>query len=290
MKYIDLHTHTSLSDGSLSPQELAQAAKAAGIRILAITDHNSTEDLADLRAQHPDIRFIQGSEITCLYSDSTGKKHELHVVALGFDPYHPAMLELFRCNQPDRRPYINRILERLRDHDIHIGTYEDLQKANPESHHFGRMQIAIRMKEHGYVASINEAFDRYLGAHGERLAYVPNPLHYVSLEQAISAILAAGGIPVLAHLFYYRLSAEENLLLVHRFRDLAGEHAAMEVEYGHYDRAQRDALGEIADRCGLLWSCASDYHGSDDTDTLAYHFPVKRFRPLLDKLTISQSH
>lgn len=277
--YIDLHTHTCLSDGNLTPVELLTAARAAGISILAITDHNSTGDLTAWREAFPELTLIQGAEITCRYL-----QHELHVVALGIDPENPRLRAVLAQNQPDRRPYLTAILDKLRALGLDVGTYDELQAANPHSRHFGRMQIAKEMVNRGYVNSADEAFDIYMGAHGQRLAYVANPLKYVSLEEAVEAILSAGGVPVLAHLYYYLLDSEGERALVRRFKELAGEKAAMEVEYAAYDRAQRDALGKLADEFGLMHSCASDYHGNLEGETLAHGFDRVLSGPLLEML------
>ena len=277
--YIDLHTHSCLSDGSLTPVELLTAARDAGIGILALTDHNATADLSPLQAAFPELTLIQGAEITCRYLDQ-----ELHVVALGIDPENPKLRAVLRNNQPDRRPYLSAILEKLRALGIDVGTYDELQAANPNSRHFGRMQIAKEMQRRGYVATADEAFDVYMGAHGQRLAYVANPLKYVTLEEAVEAILDAGGIPVLAHLYYYLLDAEGERALVRRFQELAGEKAAMEVHYAAYTPEQRESLAAIADEFGLMHSCASDFHGNLADETLAHGFRREQCAPLLDAL------
>ena len=277
--YIDLHTHSCLSDGSLTPVELLTAARDAGIGILALTDHNATADLSPLQAAFPELTLIQGAEITCRYLDQ-----ELHVVALGIDPENGKLRAVLQNNQPDRRPYLSAILEKLRALGIDVGTYDELQAANPNSRHFGRMQIAKEMQRRGYVATADEAFDVYMGAHGQRLAYVANPLKYVTLEEAVEAILDAGGIPVLAHLYYYLLDAEGERALVRRFKELAGEKAAMEVHYAAYTPEQRESLAAIADEFGLMHSCASDFHGNLADETLAHGFRREQCAPLLDAL------
>ena len=277
--YIDLHTHSCLSDGSLTPLELLRAAQEAGIGILALTDHNATADLVPLQAAFPDLTLIQGAEITCRYLDQ-----ELHVVALGIDPENAKLRAVLQNNQPDRRPYLSAILEKLRALGIDVGTYDELQAANPNSRHFGRMQIAKEMQRRGYVATADEAFDVYMGAHGQRLAYVANPLKYVTLEEAVEAIVDAGGVPVLAHLYYYLLDAEGERALVRRFKELAGEKAAMEVHYAAYTPAQRESLAAIADEFGLMHSCASDFHGNLADETLAHGFRREQCAPLLDAL------
>ena len=277
--YIDLHTHSCLSDGNLTPEALLTKAREAGIGILALTDHNATADLTALRTAFPELKLIQGAEITCRYAEQ-----ELHVVALGIDPDHPAIRRVLARNNPDRRPYLSAILDKLRGLGLDVGTYDDIQAANPESRHFGRMQIAKEMQRRGYVATADEAFDVYMGAHGQRLAYVANPLEYVSLEEGVEAILAAGGIPVLAHLYYYLLDAEGERTLVRRFKELAGDKAAMEVHYAAYSQAQRESLAAIADEFGLMHSCASDFHGNLEGETLAHGFVRAQCAPLLEAL------
>ena len=277
--YIDLHTHSCLSDGSLSPEALLTAAREAGIGILALTDHNATADLEPLREAFPELTLIQGAEITCRYLDQ-----ELHVVALGIDPENAKLRAVLQNNQPDRRPYLSAILEKLRALGIDVGTYDELQAANPNSRHFGRMQIAKEMQRRGYVATADEAFDVYMGAHGQKLAYVANPLKYVTLEEAVEAILDAGGVPVLAHLYYYLLDAEGERALVRRFKELAGEKAAMEVHYAAYTPEQRESLAAIADEFALMHSCASDFHGNLADETLAHGFRREQCAPLLDAL------
>lgn len=277
--YIDLHTHSCLSDGNLTPEALLTKAREAGIGILALTDHNATGNLTALRAAFPELTLIQGAEITCRYAEQ-----ELHVVALGIDPDHPAIRRVLARNNPDRRPYLSAILDKLRGLGLDVGTYDDIQAANPESRHFGRMQIAKEMQRRGYVATADEAFDVYMGAHGQRLAYVANPLEYVSLEEGVEAILAAGGLPVLAHLYYYLLDAEGERTLVRRFKELAGDKAAMEVHYAAYSQAQRESLAAIADEFGLMHSCASDFHGNLEGETLAHGFVRAQCAPLLKAL------
>lgn len=272
--YIDLHTHTKRSDGKLTAEELLQRAIDAGIGVLALTDHNVTPpDLEELQAQFPTIRLVRGAEVSCLYTTADGKEVELHVVAICFDPQHPKMLDVLGRSQMDRRPYINALLEKLALCNIDIGTYDSLRAANPDSRHIGRMHLAKTMAERGYVKNIEEAFDVYLGAFGQRLAYVKNPLRYASLEEAVDAIRAAGGVPVLAHLYYYQLSDEENLRLVRRFKELAGESAAMEVEYGRYPRELRDKLAAIAAEYDLMPSAGSDYHAQASFETLDHRIP-----------------
>lgn len=282
--YIDLHTHTTKSDGVYTPEQLCAKAEQAQIGVLAITDHNYTEDIDGLQARHPAIRLIQGAEISCLYTTSQKAEVEIHVVALGFDRCSPRIQEILFHNKPDRAPYINAILDRLRLCGIDLGSYEDLRRLYPDKRHIGRMVIAGMLKERHYVETVDRAFDVYIGQYGQRKAFVPNPLRYVSMEEAVGAILAAGGAAVLAHLYYYRLDETENERLLKQFKELAGSRGAMEVLYRQYDDNQRQTLKQLADRFDLMYSAASDYHGQSEQDSLLNHFPQDSCTRLLECL------
>lgn len=286
--YIDLHCHTNLSDGNLTPQELVDQARASGIRVLAITDHNYFDEsiFNSLREQNPDIQFITGAEISCLYCDSMGQEHELHVPALGFDPSNEELKAVFAHNQPDRRPYVNRILDKLRDNSIDLGSYDEIKARYPDTKYIGLMAIARCMYEEGYTSSIDESFDIYLSAHGEARAYVKNPLRFVSLETAVSAILHAGGVATLGHLLYYRMDESENERLVKYFKSLTGDRGAIEVYYARYDAPKRLYLLQLSQKYGLMPSAASDYHAQEKWERLDNHFSYSVCGEILDCLGV----
>lgn len=283
--YVDLHTHTTRSDGSLSPEAVVKAAYDAGIRVMSITDHNCTEDLTDLRglaSSFPEeMTLIQGAEISAQYLDGTGKTHELHIVALGFDPKDPDMKKLLANNRPDRRPYIEAILKRLREEcGIDLGTYDTVRARFPNAKYIGRMALARLMTEAGITATVDEAFDRFLGSHGQRRAYVKNPLRYDTLENTVRCIIRAGGIPVLAHLLYYdlddgnRTGGREKERLVRYFKQLTdryGSPGGMEVYYVRYkEPEERLYLLNLCRKYGLMISAGSDYHAQESWETLAH--------------------
>lgn len=284
--FIDLHTHTTCSDGSLTPQQLVQRAHSAGIRILSITDHNYTESLEGLRKEFPDMTLIQGAEVSCLYKDGTGLEHELHVVGLGFDPGNEEMKAVLEHNRPDRRPYINAILAKLRTCGIDLGTFDDICAKFPETKYIGRMAVARCLFEGGYTASIDEAFEQFLGANGERRAYVKNSLRFVSLAEAVRTILVAGGVPVLAHLMYYDMDEAENEHLVRRFKNLAGDRGAMEVFYSRYDASKRLYLLKLCKKYHLMPSAASDYHAQEVWERLDNRFSYSVCGDILKSLNV----
>lgn len=284
--YIDLHTHTTESDGLYAPEQLCALAQQANIGVLAITDHNFTQEQSHLQKMYPSIQMVQGAEISCLYTTRQGKEVEVHVVGLGFDVHSPEMLSALSKNQLNREPYINAILDRLRQCGIDLGCYQDLRRRDPEKRHIGRMDVARLMKARNYVETIDQAFDVYIGQYGEKKAYVPNPLRFISMDEAVKAILAAGGAAVLAHLYYYQLSDTENEQLVSDFKQLAGERGGMEVFYRRYNQEQRTALKQLADRYGLMYSAASDFHGQKEEDTLENKFDRDSCAELLSFLGI----
>lgn len=294
--FIDLHTHTTLSDGKMPPEALLTASYNAGIRVLAITDHNHTTDLTPLRryaAEHfeEEMVLIQGAEVSADYHNQ-----ELHIVALGFDPEHPEMKAMLAHNRPDRRPYIEPILKRLREEcGIDLGTYDEICALFPETKYIGRMVLARLLHARGYVSSVDEAFDIYLGAHGQRRAYVKNPLRYYSLEETVRIIIAAGGVPILAHLLYYgfdngcRTGGEEKEQLVSCFKSLVdawGGRGGMEVYYTRYNGPEHLYLLEMSRKYGLFISAGSDYHNTETWETLEHRTSWSVCSRLLEHLGV----
>lgn len=304
--WCDFHTHTTRSDGRLSPIQLVRKAYAAGIRVLSITDHNYSEDLSLLRKAIADefdeeMVLVQGSEVSAIYVDGKGSEHELHVVALGFDPNDPNMKALLAAHQPDRKPYIDAILKRLKEEcDIDIGSYENIREQFPDKSYIGRMTLARLMTDRGITASVDEAFDRYLGSHGERKAYVKNALRYSSLETVIRTVIQAGGIPILAHLLYFdldngnRTGGEEKDRLVRTFSELVKKHGGvggMEVYYTRYkDMGERLYLLRIAQKYGLLISAGSDFHAQESWESLDHRTSCSACSDLLEHLGIKVNY
>lgn len=303
--YCDWHTHTQRSDGRLTPLQLVRKAFAAGIRAMSVTDHNYTEDLTDLRkiiAEEFDeeMTLVQGAEISASYTDSKGIEHELHIVALGFDPNNPDLKALLAAHQPDRKPYIDAILKKLRDNcGIDIGTYESIKDEFTTTKYIGRMVLARHMTNLGITTSVDDAFDRFLGSHGERRAYVKNPLRYANLDTVVRTIINAGGTPILAHLLYYdfnesRVGGFEKEQLVRTFKELVSTYGGvggMEVYYTRYKEVnERLYLLQMAQKYGLLISGGSDYHEQEEWETLEHHLSCSACQDLLDHLGIKVNY
>ena len=151
--------------------------------------------------------------------------------------------------------------------------------------HLGRMHIARSLVAHGYVKTVDEAFDTYIGSFGQRLAYVESELDYAPIEDALFALQKAQGIAILAHLFFYPLDEAEQHRLLHTFQSLAGPCSGMEIYYGRYSEEQRRHLAELAAQYELLPSAGSDFHGPGDGNAthdggLSHHFPASVYEAL----------
>ena len=252
MATVDLHLHTTASDGRLSPTELVKLLGERGLRIASITDHDSTEGLSEAYAakeQFPDLRLIPGIELSTEAGDS-----EIHV--LGYfldwkDKEFQRVLSGFREGRVGRgRAMVNRLEE--------LGLPLEWERVL----HFagdgavGRPHIALAMVEKGYVPGVKDAFDLYLGRDGP--AYVDR--QKLSPVDAVGIIRGVGGAAVLAHPSYVK-NLDAHLV---RMKD-AGL-AGMEVYYSHYPPKTVRKLREIAKRFDLLPCGGSDYHalGQDD--------------------------
>jgi 3',5'-nucleoside bisphosphate phosphatase len=249
---VDLHAHTTASDGSDPPRGLVAAAAAAGIGVLAVTDHDTVAAVTEARAAGKDlgVEVLAGCEITTAVGDRV-----VHVLLYGdglLDPDLADAVEVARRGRHERNLAVG---ERL--HSLTGVGYRDAAELAGGSAlsraHFARALIA-----RGAVADVAEAFDRYLSA--GRPAYVPAPS--VPLTDAVALAAKAGGVAVLAH--PGRLAPEE------RERVLAEALAAgidgIEVWHPQHDPDLRGSLTELVERRGLLATGGSDYHGHHKPD------------------------
>lgn len=278
MAFADLHTHTKNSDGVLTPEELIEQALKTGIKALAITDHNKVlENIEELQSKYQNIRLVNGSEITALHRFHTGKTLEIHIVGLLMKDMD-IINEFLANNRSDGRERMPLIIQKLKSScNIDIGTYELIQEYYPGKR-VGRMQLAETMVRMGYVENVKDAFDIYIGDHGQKLAWVENPVKFATIEQVVKAIKKAKGISILAHALSYHLEAAELKELLDVFKDAGGH--GMEVLYGNWDEHTRSKANELATQYGLIVSCASDYHGCFEGERLDHGFDERWFRDI----------
>jgi len=255
MNRLDLHVHTTHSDGSSTPAEVVRLAHKSGVTALAITDHDITSGLAEATttAQQFGIEIIPGVEISSMFSDS-----ELHMLGYFLDPQAPGLHERLTALRESRHLRNPQIIERLQALAIDI-TYEEVRTlAGTDA--VGRPHIARVLMEKGVVATAKEAFDRFL-AEG-RPAYVPRRLP--SPTEAIQWIKAAKGLAVLAHPTWIKTTAGTLTDLVRQLK--ADGLDGVEVHYStHTAQQTREYLG-LAKQLGLLVTGGSDFHGLTKPD------------------------
>lgn len=249
---VDLHTHSRRSDGVLEPRALVTAAAAAGVRLLALTDHDTLAGVREVAPRvPPGLTLVPGVEINCIVPADAGHwEGELHVLGLGVDPEDDAFEAALAGQRGARRTRFNRILARLRDLDMPID--EEIEAAAwTDDDALGRPTVARALIARGHATSVEDAFRRLLG-HGMP-AWVPRD--GLGPVEAIGAIRAAGGLPVLAH---FSEAAERQSVV----RDLiAVGLGGLEVHYLAWSAETVERVGQVADALGLIRSGGTDYHG-----------------------------
>ena len=251
MKAVDLHVHSDKSDGSMSPAALTAYAAEKGLRAFALTDHDTIDGLAEaLNAakQFPDLEVIPGIEFSTEY-----KGRDIHIVGLYIRYDEPEFLKYLTDFQDSRIRRNEKMCNNLASAGIDI-SFEKLQAEFPDSV-ITRAHYARYLLDHGYVGSLKEAFDRYVGDHSKYFV----PREKVTPVQAVELILRAGGIPILAHPVLYRMSDAALEELVAQLKD-AGL-IGMECVYSTYSSAEERDMKRLADKYGLIYSGGSDFHG-----------------------------
>ena len=251
---IDLHTHTTRSDGLVPPADLVQSAFEAGVRLLAITDHDNLAGYRDATAASavpPGMTLLPGVEINAIVPRDLGLwEGELHILGFGMDPGDDAFETALAAQRGTRRARFERMIVRLRDLGLPID--DQVARRSPaDEDALGRPTVARAMIEAGYVGSVDEAFSRYLS--WDKPAYVAR----TGLDpiEAISAIRAAGGLPVLAH--FSEAPARVPVLRELVDAGLGG----LEVYYRSFDAPTVFGVGEVATALGLVPTGGTDYHG-----------------------------
>lgn len=249
--YADLHTHTQCSDGHCPPAALVEQAAARGVKVLAVTDHDTTAglDVAARTAQTHDLTLIPGVELS-----ATEDGDEIHVLAYGIDPAHPALQDHLRAFQEARRDRARAMVERLRAHGLSI-TDDVLATEIESARAVGRPHVAAVLVRAGHVETPQEAFERYIGRDGP--GYVPKPS--VPAADVLDLIHRAGGIGVLAHPGHWT-SGRRVRRLVDKGLD------GIEVVHPSHDGSLRRYYVRLAEGYGLVPTGGSDYHGGPGRD------------------------
>lgn len=257
MTYVDLHAHSTASDGTTPPGDLAQLAVEAGLSAFALTDHDTIAGLPDAAAaaNAAGVDFLPGIEVSC----EIPRPGTMHILGYGVDVESDVLRDMSAqliAARDDRNP---RIIRRLNELGVDITIEEAERQAGGGV--VGRPHIAALLVEKGHVPTIKAAFDRYLGQGGaayfdkERLPYA----------KAFELIRAAGGLPVLAHPVQLRLTDDATLVaLVAKLKD-AGL-AGIEVIHSDHERTDVEKFIALAEQYNLLKTGGSDFHGTNKKD------------------------
>lgn len=251
----DLHCHSTVSDGALEPEALAQRAADNGVTLWALTDHDELGGLARARAAAGRIglAFVDGVEVSVSWANET-----VHIVGLGVDPGDQALgrgLAQVRSGRDTRAVEMGRQLEAVGI----PGAYEGAMRYVSNPALVGRTHFARFLVEAGYCRNVADVFARFLAA--GRPGFVPHV--WARLDEAVGWIRGAGGIAIIAHPGRYRFDALERDAMIDAFIDAGGR--GIEVVTGSHTPAQYLEYAEVARQRGLLASCGSDFHGDRES-------------------------
>jgi predicted metal-dependent phosphoesterase TrpH len=250
---VDLHAHSTRSDGVLEPAALLRDVAAAGVRVFSLTDHDTLAGYRELAATElpAGLTLIPGVEINALVTRDMGLwEWELHILGFGMDPADEAFEDALRRQREARRVRFDRTVALLRQIGLPIDAQVELLQVGADDA-LGRPTIARALVAAGFARSVDDAFSRIIG-HGSP-GYVRR--EGLGPEEAIAAIAAAGGIPVLAHFREAPARLEVMRELVEA--GLRG----LEVYYRTFDESTVRLVSDVARRLGLIATGGSDYHG-----------------------------
>ena len=253
----DLHCHSVVSDGTLTPEELAARAAANGVELWSLTDHDeiSGQQRAAAAAKAHGLKYLTGCEISVTFADQT-----VHILGLGFDASDPAMLQGLTQTRGGRGPRAQEMAGQLAQVGI-PGSYEGALKYVGNPAMISRTHFARFLVEAGVCRDTGEVFRRYLS--DGKPGFVPH--RWASLKAAIQWITGAGGMAVIAHPARYKFTANEEYALFTEFKAHGGQ--GVEVVTGSHTAAEYVRYAETAREFGLAASRGSDFHSPGESHT-----------------------
>lgn len=252
--FVDLHCHSTASDGTLSPSQVIALAVRNGLSALALTDHDTVAGVPEAAdaARKAGLDFLTGIEISC----DVPKPATMHLLGYGVDPHSPVLLGMSKRLIDARNDRNPRIIQRLNELGVAVAMPEVEAEAGGDV--VGRPHIAAVLVRKGYSSSIRQAFDRYLGQGGA--AYFDK--ERLPPRQAVGLVRQSGGVAVLAH--PVQLRTENDAQLERIIKDLKDSGlVGLEVLHSDHDLALVEKYSRLADRYGLLKTGGSDFHGSN---------------------------
>ena len=253
----DLHCHSVVSDGTLTPEALAARAKANGVQLWALTDHDEIggQERAMAAAKALDMKYLTGVEISITFAGKT-----VHIVGLGFDHTNEALVQGLRNTRGGRAERAQEMSEGLAKVGIH-GAYEGALKYAGNHELISRTHFARFLVESGVCKETSEVFRKYLTEN--KPGFVPH--RWASLENAVNWIAGAGGVAVIAHPARYGFTANEEFALFTEFINHGGR--GVEVITGSHSSADALQYAETALEFNLAASRGSDFHSPDESHT-----------------------
>lgn len=253
----DLHCHSVVSDGTLTPEALAERAARNGVELWALTDHDEVggQHRAQAAARAQGMRYLTGTEISVTFAGQT-----VHIVGLGFDPDNAAIVEGLRRTRGGRGERAREMSDDLARAGIH-GAYEGALKyvGNPEL--ISRTHFARYLVETGVCKETGEVFRKYLTE--GKPGFVPH--RWARLQDAVQWIVGAGGVAVIAHPARYGFTPNEEYALFTEFKAHGGQ--GVEVVTGSHSAQEAVKYGEMAQEFQLAASRGSDFHSPDESHT-----------------------
>lgn len=249
----DLHSHSTASDGALTPGEVVFRAHQQGVTALALTDHDTVSGLAEAKesAALVGLRLINGIELSASHQSQC-----LHIVGLNIDPKHPVLLDGIAKQQAIRKVRAMKIAEKLEKKRIH-GAYQAVLQAAGDGE-ITRSHFADFLLLNRYVATQQEAFDRYLSK--GKPAYVPTI--WAALDEVVGWIRSSGGVAVMAHPMRYKLSGKFMNRALAAFKEYGGQ--GIEVVTGRASADEIRFSRDYAEKHQLYASVGSDFHNPDN--------------------------
>ncbi|PTQ89567.1 PHP domain-containing protein [Agitococcus lubricus] len=256
MPVIDLHSHSLYSDGTESPSDLVAQAAAAGVEMLALTDHDSVAGLAEAQAaaKQQGICLVNGVELSAIWQQQL-----VHIIGLNINPQHPTLVAGLAQQAQARAKRARLIADKLQLLGLGESWPSVLAMADGDANRIGRAHFAQYLLAQGHVNQLQKAFDKYLAT--GKPAAVPMP--WIDLSTAVQWIREAGGVPVLAHPARYGLSQTKLRALLADFVAVGGQ--AMEVSTANEKTNIIQNLAALAQRFNLHASQGSDFHGNTMT-------------------------
>lgn len=257
MELIDLHVHSTFSDGTSTPEQLIKLAEEKNLYVIALTDHDTVEGIPHVlkAAAHSRVKVIPGTELSTAWLES---EQDVHVLGYRMD-FQAASFQAHLKDFVNERTWRNRkMLQRLHDAGYDI-SFEQVEQAFPDAV-ITRAHFARFLMDRGYASSMKEAFQKYLGK--DTPYYVKRRL--ISPLEAVSLIKESGGIAVLAHPLLYGFSQEQLTDLIRKMKDCGLD--GIEAIYSLHSQSDEHYLKNLARQFHLAISGGSDFHGSNKPD------------------------